>query len=99
MLRFSRTWSSNATRSACRPDYTRVVPATPPIDPGLCPLCGSPNRCAMEIERDTGVKQGPCWCTQVDFSAGLLARVPAAAKNTACICAACATAAARAESR
>jgi hypothetical protein len=44
----------------------------------------------MEIERETGVKQTACWCTQVDFSADLLARVPAKARNQACICAACA---------
>jgi hypothetical protein len=44
----------------------------------------------MELERDTGVRQGPCWCTRVDFSADLLARVPAPAQGQACICAACA---------
>lgn len=59
------------------------------MDPTLCPLCGQPNRCAMEVERDTGVKQPPCWCTQVDFGPQLLARVPATARRTACICAAC----------
>lgn len=44
----------------------------------------------MEIERETGVKQGPCWCTQVDFGADLLARVPPDAQRKACICEACA---------
>jgi hypothetical protein len=44
----------------------------------------------MEIERITGRKQPPCWCTQVDFSADLLARVPAGKKRPACICARCA---------
>jgi hypothetical protein len=44
----------------------------------------------MEVERITGEKQPPCWCTQVDFSAQLLARVPDEAKRLACICAACA---------
>ncbi|MGV3572597.1 MAG: cysteine-rich CWC family protein [Ramlibacter sp.] len=63
-------------------------------DPTACPLCGTRNRCAVEIERETGVKQDACWCTQVDFSAELLARVPAAARDRACICAACARAAA-----
>jgi hypothetical protein len=61
-----------------------VFPAT------LCPLCGQPNRCAMELERETGVKQEACWCTQVDFGAELLARVPAEAQRRACICPACA---------
>jgi hypothetical protein len=53
-------------------------------------MCGQANRCAMEIERETGVKQGPCWCTNVDFGADLLARVPPEAQRQACICAACA---------
>ncbi|MES3001948.1 MAG: cysteine-rich CWC family protein [Pseudomonadota bacterium] len=60
------------------------------VDPSRCPLCGEPNRCAMEIERETGAKQQTCWCTQVDFTADLLARVPAPARNQACICAVCA---------
>jgi hypothetical protein len=44
----------------------------------------------MEAERITGEKQPPCWCLQVDFGAELLARVPADAKGSACICPACA---------
>jgi hypothetical protein len=44
----------------------------------------------MEVERATGQKQAPCWCTQVDFSAELLARVPEDARRKACICARCA---------
>lgn len=64
--------------------------ASPAIATTRCPLCGGDNRCAMEVERETGVKQGPCWCTQVDFSADLLARVPPEAQRKACICAACA---------
>ncbi len=60
------------------------------LDPTRCPICGQPNRCAMEVERETAVAQGACWCTQVDFSPDLLARVPAAARRQACICAECA---------
>ena len=63
---------------------------TPPPDAALCPLCARPNRCAMEIERETGQPQPPCWCTQVDFSGDLLEQVPAEARGQACICAACA---------
>lgn len=66
-----------------------MTPA-PAVDPSRCPLCGEPNRCAMEVERETGQKQPPCWCTQVDFSEDLLARVPTEAKRQACICRACA---------
>ena len=72
--------------------YTASVQSLPalPVQPQLCPLCGQANRCAMEVERTTGVAQGDCWCTQVDFSADLLARVPPEAQRLACICAACA---------
>jgi hypothetical protein len=66
-------------------------PAQP--DPSRCPLCGRDNRCAMEIERETGQAQPPCWCLSATFSAELLARVPPAARGQACICAACAAAA------
>ncbi|MGE4241353.1 cysteine-rich CWC family protein [Ramlibacter sp.] len=68
--------------------------ATPPLDATACPLCGKPNRCAMEVERESGVKQPPCWCLGVDFSAELLARVPAEKQRMACICSACAAASA-----
>jgi hypothetical protein len=44
----------------------------------------------MEAERITGEKQPPCWCTQVEFGADLLARVPQEKRNLACICPACA---------
>ncbi|MBW0169405.1 MAG: cysteine-rich CWC family protein [Hydrogenophaga sp.] len=64
-----------------------------PPDPCRCPLCGGDNRCAMEIERETGQPQAPCWCLSATFTAELLARVPPAARGQACICAACAAAA------
>ena len=65
------------------------TPATPA--PEQCPLCGQANLCAMEAERVTGVKQDPCWCTQVDFNRAVLERIPTAARGKACICRACAT--------
>ena len=65
--------------------------AITPIPPEVCPLCGQPNQCAMEMERASGQKQAPCWCTQASFSAELLARIPENARNQACICAACGT--------
>jgi Cysteine-rich CWC len=56
-----------------------------------CPLCGRANQCAIEIERESGIKQTePCWCTAVKFDADLLARVPPEKRNLACICAVCA---------
>ncbi|TAG26893.1 MAG: hypothetical protein EAZ37_07030 [Burkholderiales bacterium] len=60
------------------------------INPSLCPLCGQANQCAMEIEKATGIAQGPCWCVGMDFSADLLSSIPKAAQNQACICATCA---------
>jgi hypothetical protein len=50
----------------------------------------------MEAQRATGQPQPPCWCTQADFTADLLARVPPEAQRKACICAVCVRAAANA---
>ena len=61
-----------------------------PATANICPLCGQVNLCAMEIERETGVKQAPCWCTAAKFGADLLERVPAEKRNMACICLTCA---------
>ncbi|HSV48659.1 MAG TPA: cysteine-rich CWC family protein [Ramlibacter sp.] len=63
---------------------------TATIDPARCPLCGQANRCAMELAKETGQPQPPCWCMQADFSRSLLESVPADAQGKACICAACA---------
>jgi hypothetical protein len=60
------------------------------IDPCLCPLCGQSNQCANEIEKATGVAQGPCWCTTATFSSEVLERIPASARRMACVCARCA---------
>jgi hypothetical protein len=65
-------------------------------DPSRCPLCGEANRCAMEIERETGQPQPPCWCMRADFDRALLARVRADMRGLACICARCAATAAAA---
>ena len=64
----------------------------PQVDPSRCPLCGQPNQCAMEVERATGAKQPPCWCTGLDFSGELLEKLPAESRGKACICNACAAA-------
>ena len=62
------------------------------LSPTQCPLCGRLNRCAMEIARESGAEPGRCWCMDLDFSAELLAKVPAAAVRRACICEDCARA-------
>jgi len=64
--------------------------AQSPISPENCPLCGQENQCAMEIELATGLKQPPCWCTQTQFSAELLNKIPEAARGVACLCSQCA---------
>ena len=62
-----------------------------PAAASLCPLCGALNQCAMEEERETGVKQEePCWCVAMSFDEDLLARLPPEKRNLACICAVCA---------
>jgi hypothetical protein len=65
------------------------------LDPSRCPLCGASNGCAMQAQHDSGQPQPPCWCTRADFTAELLARVPGAARDRACVCAACAASPAR----
>ena len=60
------------------------------INRSLCPLCIKANKCNMEMEKETGINQGVCWCVEMNFSADLLAAVPAPAQGQACICAACA---------
>ncbi|WP_439588599.1 cysteine-rich CWC family protein [Hydrogenophaga sp.] len=63
------------------------------LDPTRCPLCGADNRCAMEIQRETGLAQPPCWCVSATFPPGLLDTLPEAARGQACLCAACVAAA------
>ena len=57
------------------------------LDMTLCPLCGQPNNCAMELEKSTGKKQEPCWCVSVEFPKELLAQLPKDAAG--CICNEC----------
>jgi len=47
----------------------------------------------MEVQAATGIQQPPCWCTQAQFSADLLNKIPEAARGVACLCAACVKAA------
>ena len=60
------------------------------IDEKLCAICGQANQCAAVIERETGEKQAPCWCTQIKFSDDLLAKVPADKRLKVCVCVSCA---------
>jgi hypothetical protein len=45
----------------------------------------------METAKATGQPVAKCWCVNVSFSPELLAKVPVAAQNKACICQTCAT--------
>ena len=58
---------------------------------GSCALCGESNQCAMASAAST---ESPCWCTQVSFTAELLASVPLNARGKVCICQRCVTASA-----
>src|SRR5262245_61073381 len=58
------------------------------IDASRCPLCGQPNDCQLCT---AAAYKGPCWCASAHITDELLARVPLAARNRACICRACVT--------
>jgi len=55
-------------------------------NPGLCPLCGGLNDCQL---CSAPPAKAPCWCTQVEIPAALIARVPENLRNRACICRPC----------
>ncbi|MFM9927927.1 cysteine-rich CWC family protein [Variovorax sp. H27-G14] len=77
-----------------------TMAAAPPaglIDATRCPLCGEQNRCAMEVERETGQAQPACWCMQIDFSNAPLTNLPEEMRGLACICARCAAGAPQAQ--
>lgn len=59
-----------------------------PLANDLCPLCGGPNGCAPAR---SGSFETPCWCTTVRIDPAVLARIPEAQRNTACLCCQCAT--------
>lgn len=56
------------------------------LDATSCPLCGRANRCAVAADNDPS----RCWCMTATMDLGALARIPAEAQGTVCICARCA---------
>lgn len=66
-------------------------PLAQPLPAHSCPLCGQPNGCAAAA---AGRFDTPCWCSTVSFTPALLARVPVAQRQQACICRRCAESAA-----
>ncbi len=62
-------------------------PPAAPLPESRCPLCGGPNGC---VPAATGGFDSPCWCRDVTFAPGLLAKVPADQAGRACVCRKCA---------
>jgi Cysteine-rich CWC len=55
----------------------------PAIDPRRCPLCGNGNACGMAEGAST------CWCFHAHIPAEVTERVPAEARDRACVCQGC----------
>jgi hypothetical protein len=53
-------------------------------DTDRCPICRESNDCGLTAGKTT------CWCFDARIPAAALERVPAEARNLACICQACA---------
>lgn len=58
---------------------------SPEIDPARCPICGKPNDCGLAQGQST------CWCFSTPIPEAVLAAIPEAARNVACVCRECAT--------
>ncbi|RME45989.1 MAG: hypothetical protein D6791_09405 [Chloroflexi bacterium] len=61
------------------------MPEARTANPAICPLCGSPNQCALAADPHAG----ECWCESVVFPEELLARIPATALRKSCVCQKC----------
>jgi hypothetical protein len=54
------------------------------VDPRRCPLCGGPNECGIAAGAST------CWCFTTEIPPDVRDRIPAEARDLACVCRACA---------
>lgn len=61
----------------------RIVDAVPSVDVATCAICGSANDCGLARGDTT------CWCFEVVVPPSLLARIPEALRDRACVCRAC----------
>ncbi|WP_268797681.1 cysteine-rich CWC family protein [Pseudomonas huanghezhanensis] len=52
-----------------------------------CPVCGFSNRCTLA---DPRTADAPCWCFSVEIDPAVLANLPEALRNKACLCPRCA---------
>jgi hypothetical protein len=57
---------------------------TPAVDPRRCPLCGDGNACGMAEGASS------CWCFEATIPPEVIERVPAEARDRACVCQGCA---------
>ena len=57
----------------------------------ICPLCLADNRCACAATTNRSIadKAADCCCLALEIPPTLLAQVPSAQRNRACICATC----------
>ena len=58
-------------------------PNAPSVDVATCALCGSANDCGLARGETT------CWCFEVVVPPSLLAQIPEALRDRACVCRAC----------
>jgi hypothetical protein len=54
-----------------------------------CPRCGQSNQCTLA---DPQTATQPCWCFAVQIDPAVLAALPAAQRDIACLCRNCAQA-------
>jgi hypothetical protein len=66
-----------------RSDDTVRSDAAPNVDVATCVLCGSANDCGLARGETT------CWCFEVVVPPSLLAQIPEALRDRACVCRAC----------
>ncbi|OUM09227.1 helicase [Pseudomonas syringae] len=60
---------------------------TAQTDTLLCPVCGFSNQCSLADPRTV---DQPCWCFSERIDPALLAALPDAVRNKACLCPRCA---------
>jgi hypothetical protein len=65
------------------------MPERQPLPNRSCPLCGGDNAC---VPARCGSFDSPCWCAGIAIAPEVLARIPAAQRGQACLCARCAQA-------
>ncbi|MFJ4372037.1 cysteine-rich CWC family protein [Pseudomonas japonica] len=59
----------------------------PTPDPSRCPACGASNQCTLA---DPRTADRACWCYSVSIDPEVLAALPDALRNAACLCPSCA---------